>query len=400
MGTKQFDNYADLITFTRASGATYLDSDGVLKTASTNIPRIEYDADGNRLGLLVEEQRTNLLTYSEDFSQWINSNSSDLTDQNVAPDGNIIADKLIDTITDSGHTVYKTVSPATGVVYVFSCYLKAAELNYATLALGTSSGIIDRYLINIDLSTGTITDTHTRGSPTNTAYFDSVHVGNGWYRCAVAMAHLSSSLVAIIGTNNSATVTPAASGDAKYVGDGTSGVYIWGAQVEAGAFPTSYIPTSGSTATRAEDDASIPTRAFGYNASEGTVVVEVSDLNQAFTRIFNLDSGSDDDMISVFDTGVDLNIYNRSGAVTSVNVSIGVFSEGSKIGYAFSSNDYAGAKNGVIEATDSFGELAGNINSLEIGKRRAGRDTITGHIKSIKYYPRRLTNAQLVELTQ
>ena len=65
MGTKTFDNYADLITFSRASSATYLDSDGVLKTATTNVPRIEYDADGNRLGLLIEEQRTNLLTYSD-----------------------------------------------------------------------------------------------------------------------------------------------------------------------------------------------------------------------------------------------------------------------------------------------------------------------------------------------
>ena len=211
MGTKQFDNYADLITFTRASSATYLDSDGVLKTASTNIPRIEYDADGNRLGLLVEEQRVNYARYSEDFTNpfWgkVGTGGSPAVivtgNQAIAPDGTLSADKLIAGTGVGTHYLQQSVTAYTDAT--LSVFAKAAEATKVRLAL-FNSGVVAEF----DLSAGT-----SSGSGTHSI----IPVGNGWYRCIVSAVGASNTLIQIYTGDNSA-------------GNGSDGVYIWGAQVE------------------------------------------------------------------------------------------------------------------------------------------------------------------------
>ena len=226
MGTKQFDNYADLITFTRASGATYLDSDGVLKTASTNIPRIEYDADGNRLGLLVEEQRTNIQVYSEEFDNaaWAKANSSIDSNVIVAPDGNTTADKLVESAATAARYVYKVGGIAVPAGdYCGSVYAKAAERSRLVVALYSGSNY---ELVQFDLSAGTIVQEATAGIATITS------VGNGWYRCSVKRTLGSVTTYLSIGPYINANIGTLTGGFPSYTGDGTSGVYIWGAQLE------------------------------------------------------------------------------------------------------------------------------------------------------------------------
>jgi hypothetical protein len=243
MTTKQFDNFADIITFTRASTGTYLDSDGLLKTATTNTPRIEYDINGNRKGLLIEEARTNLLLRSEVFTivPWsLNGDSRALSGSSfLGVDTHII--------TESGASflgVFQSVTLSAGPT-TFWAIVKA----------GTSSEFRLRYAnstnknADFNLSNGTVTSV-TAGSTAGT-----VDYGDGYWLCW----H---------------TATPVAEVTAMglYTQNGSVEVVI--SQLEAGSFPTSYIPTAGSTATRAADVASIPTSAFGYNQKAGTLYVD------------------------------------------------------------------------------------------------------------------------------
>jgi hypothetical protein len=395
MGTKQFDNYADLITFTRASSATYLDSDGVLKTASTNTPRIEYDADGNRLGLLIEEQRTNLVTYSEEFDNaaWTKYRSTVDANSIVAPDGTLTGDKLVQ---GDGETTTGGVSDGvttTATSYTYSVYAKAGEYSGVILRkiTGSLTGVVAFNLLNGTVSKETLTNIGTSIVP----------VGNGWYRCSVTFNGSAETANYGIQVSNE-------SGDESGLpaGDGTSGIYIWGAQLEAGAFPTSYIPTSGSTATRAADVASIPTSAFGYNASEGTVVVDFeaaeTGTNNTALAFSNTVSGSFTDQILIWNAA-NSNGYVLANGVTQAQFGNPTDQNGQvKISFAFKKNDFAISYDGNSVVTDTSGIMPSNIEVMKIGDwtNSGQRRILNGTIKSIKYYPRRLTNAQLQELTQ
>ena len=260
----------NLVTFTRASAGTYVGSDGLIKTAPENVPRFDHNpVTGESLGLLVEEQRANLLLRSEEFgTTWIPSNASVASNSTAAPDGTISADKLTeDSSASTVHRIQQTVNFAAATV-TYSVYLKAASRNFALLVgfNGTNNRYID---CKFNLVNGTV-DTIVNGSAAITP------AGNGWYRCSVTAA-------TTVTANNilyvyAASVAGGGANYESYTGDGTSGIYIWGAQLEAGTFPTSYIPTTDSAATRSADVASITGSAFSswYRQDEGTFFVNAT----------------------------------------------------------------------------------------------------------------------------
>ena len=352
----------------------------------TNIPRIEYDADGNRLGLLVEEARTNLITYSNPTNgQWTVAQGTVDENDAASPDGFTSASTYKTNTSNAEHYTEDLVSVTSGTQYTFSVYLKKKGYDTACIRI-PAIGFVDNAYFIFNFDTKQIT--------TSVGTMDSYgveDVGNGWLRAY---------MVRTANASAGALFRVHAKQPTAFTGDGDSGAYIYNAQVEVGSFMTSPIPTSGSTATRSADVASIGVSEFGFNSSEGTLFVDLSNaeiINGA--RVLNFDSGSEDNMIAIFIKGSNLAIYNRGDAVTSVNNAIGAIVENTKIAYAFTDDDYVGVGDGVVEATDSSGVLANNISTLHIGKRRSGVNLMTGHIKSIKYYPRRLTNAQLQELT-
>ena len=346
----------------------------------TNTPRIEYDADGTRLGLLVEEQRTNLLTYSEDFStgQWSNRNVT-LTTGQASPDGQNSATLVTSSTTDVANGLNITgFSGSTGLTY--SCFAKKGSTNW--LSINPVSGVVAYF----DLDNGV------KGTATG-CVSEIQDVGNGWYRCSAYLA-------GAFGSNGRLVVS-----DSDNTQNATTGnsIYIWGAQIEAGSFPTSYIPTSGSTATRAADVASIPTSAFGYNASEGTVVAEYENTqNEKSGFIWSLEDGTSDERIygiqRVNQAG-SFAVTDNGSTQADITSGSGSLSQPLKIASAYKINDFAHYLSGSQVGTDSSGAIP-SVNSLYIGLSSATPDfPRNGHIKSIKYYPRRLTNAQLVELT-
>ena len=242
------DSLADSITgktlpsFTRASTGTYVDGDGLIQTAAVDTPRFDHDpATGESLGLLIEEARTNLLIYSEEFntSPWQKINTSITTNVVESPDGSFTADKLVDSATNSEHTLNVSPSVTSGKTYTASIFVKAAERTEVKFGF-TTTNFSSPTRGDFDLTTGSAVET----------YNTITDVGNGWYRITATNTATSSGTANVI-------LNLLSGGNNVYTGDGASGVYVWGAQLEQGSFPTSYIPTSGSTVTRAADVAEI-----------------------------------------------------------------------------------------------------------------------------------------------
>ena len=222
------------VTFTRGSTATYVNAEGVIQTAASNEARFDHDpVTGESLGLLIEESRTNLLSYSEqiDNSYWTKISSSVTADQEIAPDGTITADLWT---ADSGGRLYKRLTVSDGI-YNCSFFVKPkTNFTFRTVALPRSLTIADNEAqIDWDLSDGTFTTnaTYIVGSPS------ILSLENGWFRCSFTYEKSggSSDLEFRI----------------AHVFSNTNQFYFWGAQLEEGSFPTSYISTPATFTSRA-----------------------------------------------------------------------------------------------------------------------------------------------------
>jgi hypothetical protein len=295
-----------------------------------------------------------------------------------------------------------TVSGATNVVG--SVYLKKAEYKYGGIRLLDSSPSTG-YSVFIDLDDGSVFDTSTRGTPTTSDYRVQ-DAGNGWWRLSVITSSDGGSVNFTVGISDGTSIN---SFDCvSFAGDGTSGIYIWGAQVEEGSFPTSYIKSnSGSTTTRSADVASIPVADFGYNQSAGTVVVTSSIISpqtsqyNAFVQLVEdtnnrIDLGVlvNDGWQSIRTGGVDTAKYYTDGH----NANIFDAGEVAITALAFSPTSTNSSANGSLGTEDTSSALPTAIQTLKIGVDHTSRYA-NGHIKSIKYYPRRLSDAQLQDLT-
>lgn len=181
--------------------------------------------------------RTNILTYSEDFthSPWTISAADTLliADNAVAPDGTTTADRIQETATSAGHRVYTPdITVVTATPYSFSSYAKAGERNWLILSTWVTGGYAHSYF---DLANGVVgTDGH--GA---TAKIESVV--NGWYRCSVVRTSNGTVLDVYIWETTG-------DGVVGHLGDNVSGLYIWGAHLGTTSL-SPYIPTTTAAVT-------------------------------------------------------------------------------------------------------------------------------------------------------
>lgn len=385
------------LTFTRASTATYIGSDGLLKTAAVDEPRFDYDPVTLACkGLLIEESRTNLLTYSSDFTagSWIKSGAI-TGDATPAPSGAMTAD-FIGT-NGSQAQVFQGATIASGVAVSGSVFLKAGALSVVEVVLLSSGNITPYARATFDLAVGEISVAVTTANGGTNASAKIENCGNGWFRCAVV-----------------ATYPATTSAGIRINSSGTSGgFFAWGAQLEAGAFPSSYIPATTAAVTRAPDTCLMTGTNFSrwFNPLEGTIVAEFSTITNgltntgaaAYPRLFAFESSAAENMhvfvsgaggspiaFAVIDGGVDqskLPIYGNTLGTGAVFRSVA----------AYKTNDFAHSLNGSAPATDTSGTLP-VCDRLSIGNLM-GADQISGHIRRIPYWPRRLSNARLQELS-
>jgi len=355
---------------------------------------LPYPAGINRLGLLVEESRTNLFTYSlPDSSNWASSSGTISANQATAPDGTNTAINFVAEADSSASYFNLDGSITSGTTYTQSIFAKAKDTSWIQIAPSTG---FDSAYQNFNLQTGAL------GSSDNVTSASITDVGNGWYRCSVTVTATSTSaggrMVFVWMSGDGIRLDS----DSGFVPDGTQGVYFWGAQLEASSFPTSYIKTTGSTATRSADVASIPVADFGFNQSAGSVVVDFNSAGSEsdYPHAFSLDGSTVNDAIRMGLNTTNLKQFVvRVAGVNQCVLNNGTYSPNDdlKISVAYKENDFSSSDNGDAVVTDTSGTLP-SVQTLSIGKWQNASQT-NGHIKSIKYYPRRLTNAQLEELS-
>jgi hypothetical protein len=245
------------VTFYRDSLATYTDSLGIIRTVSANVPRFDHDPiTGESLGLLIEESRTNLFVYSENFEDvnWSKSAITVTPNSVVSPDGTQDADLIVPTTELLGHFIVESRTFSSGVTYTLTGYAKPAGYNIFRLSFPGTIFETSGRQASFDLSTGTV------GLAGTGVTADISAVENGWYRCRITATCINSgSGICGFTINNIHSLAAE-----NWSGDGTSGVHIWGAQVEEGSFPTSYIPTTALSVTRSADTAYITNPQFTF----------------------------------------------------------------------------------------------------------------------------------------
>jgi hypothetical protein len=361
-------------------------------------PRFDYDpVTLAPKGILIEEQRVNLVTYSEEFDNaaWAKSNSTITANSTAAPDGTATADTLVENTATSTHFTNRIISASASTAYTQSIFVKAAERTRGLLQIFGNSG---GSTVNFDLTAGTAVASGAYGGWAS-ASATITNFGNGWYRITNT-ATTNVGLTAI----NWGVYLADASGSGSYTGNGTSGFFIWGAQLEAGAFATSYIPTVASTVTRAGDNCAIVAPMFApwYNQSEGTLVFEGSSAAPAtLAQTLNALTASDGTNNNIHRIGRFSNFWfgeTRDGNVAQTNPSAGTYTQNTtaKVAYAYKTNDFAISANGAAAVTDTSGTVPTVLDRLNIG---APTLQLNGHIRSVQYYPVRLADFQLQAIT-
>jgi hypothetical protein len=371
--------------FTRASTATFVGSDGLIQSAAVNEPRFDHDPLTLACkGLLIEEARTNLLLQSEDFgTTWTQTNISVSSNVAVAPDGNTTADKIIENTATAIHGVDQSTT-FTAIPYTLSFYAKKDGRIWVRAFLG---GLASTWF-NIDNGTiGTVASGFTASI---------VNAGNGWYRCSITGT-------ASAGTLTSGVRMATSDGNNSYLGDGTSGIFLWGAQLEAGSFPTSYIPTTTAALARSADVCSIT--GADVHPSNGTLVVEFDrrmlnlSLFRSPGRVSASASVSGADSVGIDHNDVSIRAPIRAAATTlstliSSNESLG----NTKVAVAWSSGDSAHVSGGIVRASTSTAIAFTNpLDTISFAGIPAAAISTT--ISSIRYYKKRLANGKLQSLT-
>ena len=351
------------ITFTRSSSGTYVDSAGVIQTAANNVARFDHNpATLESLGLLVEEARTNILQYSEQFDNayWTNVGLTWTANNVVAPDGLTTAD------TPSSNNITQVVG-----VYVNSTF--------------------------VGQSTSSVTTSWNRVSVTFTT--DASTTSINLYPLLNAGSNIYNAKTVTVSANTTYTFS------CFYRLSGST-IIPWGAQLEAGAFPTSYIPTTTATVTRAADVASITGSNFSnwYNQSEGTLFANARSLGSSSNNFLaGLDSTSAFVFADILESSssVRLSVYGTNDTpIFSYWASTSGALAGStrKAAIAIKSGNFGAALNGIASATGTDTTGYPTFNRLSI-MSLANYGGANGTMARLTYYPFRLGNTALQSLT-
>jgi hypothetical protein len=336
-----------------------------IPTTSTinSAPRFDHNpTTGESLGLLVEEARTNLLLRSEEFdnASWSKANSTVTANAVTAPDNLSTADKIVVNNGASGFdAVLQGVTITANAVTTLSGFFKAAE--YTAVRIQNSQGG-NGYIAAYNLSTGALISQGAIGTGTIVGHGIQVFPG-GWYRIWVSGTITSGA------TNAAWRIQISDTSGTAVTGDGTSGIYAWGAQLEAGAFPTSYIPTTTATVTRSADVASDTTRGGNIRSlfaqfrspASGTRPVVSLDDNTANERIEILTSGTDPKLL----------VTDGGSAVADLNAGAVSANTTARIAARFNTDDYAISINGGTSQLDAAGTLP-TATRVRIGSNQAG----------------------------
>jgi hypothetical protein len=378
------------ITFTRASAATHVGPDGLIKIATNNTSRFDHNpSTGESLGFLMEDGRTNECTYSNDFTarsgHWGNYGTGTALDvtlnAGISPDGTNNAALL--TAPDASGCFYRNNTAQIGTaVKTFSIFLKAGTTTSVGLRI-FSGQAPNGCSVAFNLANGT----YTLFSP-SISVASMVAFPNNWYRCSFARTD---------GNDKQ---------PCNFEGIAQGNFYAYGAQSESGAFSTSYIPTTSATVTRAADTASITGANFSnwFNQSEGTTVCSfraTASTSGFYENSFAYATGTSSGQQALFRNNSDTSIgYGAWGNGVSVTVP-NWLNTNNKVAGAYKINSIGFGINGSLSTSASTPTVA-TSDTLRIGEgyNQINVNKYNGTIARLAYYPTRLPDTQLIALTQ
>ena len=349
-----------------------------------NVPRLDY-LGSSCPRLLLEPQRTNLVTYSEQFDNtaWTKGGTtiSANTSATLDPSGYNGSDKLVEDSSTGVHRVFNisSVVVSDSVATTYSVFAKAAERTQIYLRDNDIVGA------RFNLSTGAVISTEGTATATITNY------GNGWYRCTITRISSTTSGRVIVYLDN---------GGDSYTGNGTSGVYIFGAQIETStAYATSYIPTLGASVTRGADFAVKTGISSLIGSTEGVLYAEVDYKTTTQSGPVLLDVNDNDltnRIVLLMGNGVVGGFAQGTTLITYTLPSFGTY----KIAFAYKSGNFALYVNGVQRGTNSTALTFSGMNQLFLGQTFTLDNTqpVNG-ISQALLFKTRLSNDSLAALT-
>ena len=350
-------------TFTRASVGTYYDSAGILQTASAGTPRFDHDpVTHTARGILIEESRTNYLKSSGQMTGtgWsTRAGSTTVAAAVTAPDGS--GTSYLETKTSGDGYVWQFVLLAPSTRYTYSIFVKGAGSN-STIKLYAWDSVVSQT------------------SPSIT-----VLASQNWTRVSFSFT-------------TSATVI---SGDYGFF-IGTTPIYVWGAQLEAGSFPSSYIPTTSASGTRAADYLTLPAGAW-YNSAAGSVlsswdVPSVPTVSETAWHLKNA-AGTDRFIVQSYSSGGTRRHLGFVGGPVQVILDNSAQTGLTKDAFAFAAGSQAAYANGTLVGTSSYAAMPAAASDLRVGNDN-GSNYLNGYFSLLKYYPARVADTQLQLLTQ
>ena len=371
-------------TFERSSLATKVNEDGLIETVRNNIPRIDYTDNPNG-HLLLEPERTNWFFRSNEFnvSPWNSPSSSALLTANQDGIFNTnTAWKLIQNTNTGYHYITQSVT-LTGN-YIYSIYAKAGECKGISFYVprptaGSGSGVT---AFNLDSGTYLLNEHNAT----------SESLGDGWYRL---------SLQVYLNGSGNMTIYVIQTIQQSETGDGVSGIYIQYAQLEAGNYPTSYIPTSGATATRVAENCRGAGNAQVFNDSEGVLYAEIAALVGDDTyRQISISNGTNTyrHLISFYQSSIICATINNGYSYLPVISSSIAPNTLYKVAYKYKQDDFSFWINGVKVGESLTGNLPTGLSDLEFGNG-VNQLNFYGKTKQIGVYDTALTDTELENLT-
>ena len=359
-----------------------IDNVSVKEATIDNLARVDYD--GTASSLLVEPQRTNLVTYSEELSATTNVTLSNT----ISPDGTLSGLKINETTSNSQHysTSYGASVVSGGTIYTVSFYIKKGT--YDLVKVYTQSSRVAAS-INITFSTES---TSASGSDFVSGSNFMEDAGNGWYRVGFS---------ATANTTGEVSIYLSPKDLSTYAGDISQYTEYWGMQIEEGSYATSYIPTDGGTITRVQETYEKTGISNLINSTEGVLFVEMArQEGDTSAGLITLNDGTNSQTVSLyyFSTGtIYFDILSGSPNVSQGVSGIDTYSF-NKIAIKYKSGDIALWVNGVEVYTSASAISLTGLNTLSFSQ---GNDAYPfyGKVKQLQVYKTALTDDELTILT-
>ena len=397
---KPFNTNGDFTFDRNSTVATRVNKDGLIENVAIDIPRLNYPFVNGVVqddpSLLLEPVKTNLVQYSEDFSNvyWTKNLATIISNNVISPDGTLNASKLVSGNDGQNSRIefFPTVSDNT--IYTSSLFVQKGDLDFMSLNLRGKNGVTK--VAYFDIENGTVSSTI--NSPDNAKI---ENYGNGWFRVSISVNVAS-------GVESVRAQFVLASADGSVDTSNGSFNSIYGAQLEQGSYPTSYIPTSGSTETRAAETANGAGTSADFNDSEGVLYAEIAwptPTTSSNLRIAISDTTANNRVLiqNINHTANKLQFYVIVGTST-VSTDVSVVSSDitlfNKIAFKYKTNDFSVWINGVKVLTDTSGITfpSGTLTELAFDGGDGVYDWY-GNTKEIAAFKEALTDSELESLT-